>query len=134
MLQLKAHLNMHAGSWPRILRLCRYAAIRSSKEPRLTSFISRNGEKNLNKTCNTSVLAIDYRIDVRDPHMFLQTVPENLTIKPDRARSFASLAGLMAMPLDACPVFDHLERVDHLELAVPGQNTGGAVRAALPLY
>jgi hypothetical protein len=37
--------------------LCRYAAILSSKEPRLTSFISRKGEKNLNKTCNTSVLA-----------------------------------------------------------------------------
>jgi hypothetical protein len=56
-LQLNAHLNIHAGRCPRILRLCRYAAIRSSKEPRLTSFISRNGEKNLNKTCNTSVLA-----------------------------------------------------------------------------
>jgi hypothetical protein len=71
MLQLAAHLNMHAGRWDRMRRLCRYAAIRSSKEPRLTSFISRKGEKNLNKTCNTSVLAIEYGIDVRDSHMFL---------------------------------------------------------------
>ena len=56
-LQLHAHLNIHAGSSLRSLRLCRYAAILSSKEPRLTSFIRRKGEKNLNKTCNTSVLA-----------------------------------------------------------------------------
>jgi hypothetical protein len=47
---------MHTGRCPRIRRLCRYAAIRSSKEPRLTSFMRRKGEKNLNKTCNTSVL------------------------------------------------------------------------------
>ena len=37
-------------------RLWRYAAMRSSFEPRLTSFMSLKGEKNLNKTCNTSVL------------------------------------------------------------------------------
>jgi hypothetical protein len=55
-LQLAAHLSMHTGRWPRIRRLCRYAAIRSSKEPRLTSFITLKGEKNLNKTCNTSLL------------------------------------------------------------------------------
>jgi hypothetical protein len=30
--------------------------MRSSFEPRLTSFIRLKGEKNLNKTCNTSIL------------------------------------------------------------------------------
>ncbi len=56
MLQLAAHLNMQAGKDPRRLRLWRNAAIRSSFEPRFTSFMSLKGEKNLNKTCNTSAL------------------------------------------------------------------------------
>ena len=57
MLQLAAHLNMHIDRCPRMRRLWRNAAIRSSFEPRFTSFMSLKGEKNLNKTCNTSVLA-----------------------------------------------------------------------------
>ena len=56
MLQLAAHLNMHTGRCPRMRRLWRNAAIRSSFEPRFTSFMRLKGEKNLNKACNTPVL------------------------------------------------------------------------------
>src|ERR1700761_484827 len=76
-------------------RLWRYAAIRSSFEPRLTSFMRLKGEKNLNKTCNTSILVAGIlQIDVRDPHMFRfrrHHCALEFEHKPDRALSFSSL-------------------------------------------